>query len=109
MEDLLRIAIQKFNEAVKKDVAIQTELEGVVRKVQIEVSDGKWYHFVLQNKQIENFGEGEIENPDIRIISDSTTIAGLLNKEIRPMKAWATRKLQIKASLSDLLRLKKFF
>ncbi|MCK4445415.1 MAG: SCP2 sterol-binding domain-containing protein [Thermoplasmata archaeon] len=109
MEDLLSGVIEKFNERVQVDEKLQRELEGVNRKVQIEVTDGKNYNFVLDNVRIENFAEGNIDSPDITIISDTDTIFGLFNKEIGPMKALATKKLRLKGSLSDMLKIRKLF
>jgi putative sterol carrier protein len=43
------------------------------------------------------------------VISSSETLRQLWTKELRPMKALATRKLQVKGSIEDLLRFKKFF
>lgn len=109
MEDLLTGAIDKFNEKVVTDEKLQKELDGLTRKVYIQVKDGKNYHFVLDDKKISGFGEGSIESPDITIISDTDTIFGLFNKQIGPMKALATKRLRIKGSLHDMLRIRKLF
>lgn len=109
MEELLTGAIDKFNKKVEKDEKLQKEFEGLTRKIFIEVTDGNNYHFVLDNKRITNFGEGDIESPDIKIISDTNTIVGLFNKEMGPMKALATKKLKLKGSLHDMLRIRKLF
>ncbi|MFQ5884327.1 MAG: SCP2 sterol-binding domain-containing protein [Thermoplasmata archaeon] len=109
LEELLTGAIDKFNKKVEKDEKLQKEFEGLTRKIFIEVTDGNNYHFVLDNKRITNFGEGDIESPDIKIISDTNTIVGLFNKEMGPMKALATKKLKLKGSLHDMLRIRKLF
>lgn len=108
LEQTLRLAIEKFNAKVKEDAHLQRELEGIVRSVQIEIIDGKSYHFLLENKEIKKFSEGTIENANIRIIIDTATMIGIINKEISPIKAYATRKLRIKASILDLMKLQKF-
>lgn len=109
MEELLTGAIDKFNKKIEKDEKLEKEFEGLTRKIFIEVTDGKDYHFILDNKRITDFGEGDIESPDITIISDTNTIVGLFSKEIGPMKALATKKLKLKGSLHDMLRIRKLF
>lgn len=109
MEELLLGVIEKFNERAETDTKLRKELEGIRRNIQIEVTDGKNYNFVLDNIKISNFAEGDMETPDITIISDTETIFGLFNREIGPMKALATKKLRVQGSLSDMLRIRKLF
>lgn len=109
MKDLLERAVTRFNEKAQTDAKLQKELEGVERTVLIDLKDGPKYSFVLKDKRIGDVAEAPIDGPDITIISDTSTLAALLNKEMGPMKAYATQKLKIKASLEDVLRLRKFF
>ena len=101
-------AIERFNKKCKTDEKLRKELKDVIRNVNIEITDDKNYHFILQNANISDFDEGVVEKPDITIISDKETINGLMKKEISPFKAYATGKIKIKGSLMDLLKLKEF-
>lgn len=109
MKELLEEAISKFNEKARTDPKLQAELEGIERKVLVDCKDGPKFNFVLKEKQIGSLLEGPIENPDVTILSDSATLTSLLKKEMGPMKAYALQKLKVKASLDDVLRLRKFF
>ena len=109
IEDLINGAIGKFNAKVEKDTVLQRELEGMSRTVQVELKDGKSFCFSLQNNKMGDLHEGRLESPDIKIVSDEATLSGLLAGTVRPMKAWATKKVQFKASLEDLMRIRKFF
>lgn len=109
VEQLLREIIGKFNEKVAQDQELETELKDVRKMIQVEVQDGDWYHFVLENARVGEPQKGATESPDVRIIASSETLSKLWSKELRVMKAIATRKLQVKGSIEDLLRLKKFF
>ncbi|MBX8637638.1 MAG: SCP2 sterol-binding domain-containing protein [Thermoplasmata archaeon] len=109
IEDLINGAISKFNSRVEKDPVLQKELEGMTRTVQVELKDGKSFCFSLQKNRMGDLHEGRLENPDIKIVSDEATLSGLLTGTVRPMKAWATKKVQFKASLEDLMRIRKFF
>lgn len=101
--------IDRFNKRAAEDAELAKELEGISKKVQVELSDGSFYNFSLANKRIDPLAEGPINEPDIRIITDRATLIGVLRKEIKVMKAWATRKVQIKGSFQDLMRFRKFF
>ncbi|MFQ6107341.1 MAG: SCP2 sterol-binding domain-containing protein [Thermoplasmata archaeon] len=109
MKMLFTDAIRKFNERARTDEKLKKELKGITRKIQIDVADGEDYNFVLRDLQISDLCEGRIESPDIVIGASTETFTALLAKEMGPMKAIATRKLKIKASLEDMFRLRKFF
>jgi putative sterol carrier protein len=106
---LINGTIDRFNKRVSEDEDLRKELEGLTKRVQVELSDGGTYNFILNEKHIDPVGSGPITEPDIRILSDTATLSGVLKKEIKPMKAWATRKIQIKGSFSDLMKFRKFF
>lgn len=109
MKDLLEQAIAKFNARANADEKLRRELDGVERKILVELKDGTRFHFLLRDRQIGPVGDGPVDAPDITIQSDAATLAALLRRETGPMKAMATQKLKVKASLEDLLRLRKFF
>ena len=109
MKDLIEAAIQKFNERAGADEKLAKELEGIERKILVDLRDGPKYSFVLKDRRIGPLAEGGIESPDVTILSDTATLTALLRREIGPMKAYATQKLKVKASLDDVLRLRKFF
>ena len=109
MKDILQHAIDQFNERIKSDEKIQQDLENMNRSVQIELGEGEpSYYFKIEGASVSDLVEGETPDPDIRIISDPETLRGLMNREIGVMKAWATKKLQVKGNLEDILRIRKF-
>lgn len=110
MKDLLNEQLARFNERIKTDEKLQKEMEGIERKIQIEITDQGSYYTILKEKQAGELQDGIIDNPDIVITTDSETIKGLINKEISPIKAFlVTKQLKVKASLEDKLRLRKLF
>lgn len=106
---LINHTIERFNTRASEDAELAKELEGLTKRVQVELSDGDMYNFTLKEKHVDPVAAGPITEPDLRIISDTATLKGVLKKEIRPMKAWATRKIQIKGSFQDLMKFRKFF
>lgn len=109
MRELLEQAISKFNEKARTNEKLQADLDGIERKVFVDCKDGPKFNFLLKDKRIGPLAEGPVDAPDVTILSDSATLTALLKKEMGPMKAYATQKLKIKASLEDVLRLRKFF
>lgn len=109
MEELLKGVIEKFNEKCKTDKDLQKNLKYLKRTVQIEIAGGNSYKFTLQDCHISDFSVGTIEKPDVHISSDAETMKKLINKEMTAIKAYALKKIRIKASLEDLLMLRKFF
>ncbi len=104
----LQDLVNKFNEKVEKDDKLRSELKGVDRKVLIDLESEK-YNFRLQNEKVSDLQTGEISDPDITILSDPVTIEGLISGKIKPMKALALRKLKLKGSIDDMLRLRNLF
>jgi putative sterol carrier protein len=110
VEELLREAIDKFNSRVKEDPELARELQGVAKTIQVEVEEGDWYHFILKDAAVDGPHKGAASTtPDIRIIASAETLTRLWTKELRVMKAIVTKQLQVKGSMEDLLRLRRFF
>ncbi len=109
VEEYFNTAIEEFNKKGESDPKLKQEMAGIHRIVQIEVSDGDTYNFVLDNAHVSGLQKGPVPNPDIRVIGSTETFDLLWKRELRPMKALALRKIQVKASLEDMLRLRKFF
>jgi putative sterol carrier protein len=51
--------------------------------------------------------EGKPEKTNIKITTDSATWIGIMNGEISGMKAYTAKKLKVKGSMPDLLKLQK--
>jgi len=109
MRALLEEAIDKFNKRAAEDAKLQKELDGKVRRVSIDIDDGTSYNFTLRDKRIGELVEGSLDQADIRVRSTGAVLTGILKKEIKPLKAYLTKKVKFEASLEDLLTLKKFF
>ena len=108
VKQLLEDTIARFHERVATDEALQNELAGINKKVNVNLVTEK-YHFVIDNKRVVDFGEGLLECPDIVIESDPQTVEDLFSGKMKIMKAWALRKIKVKGSMEDVMRLRKFF
>ncbi len=109
VEALLKETIDRFNKKADGDPKLKAELQGIRKVIQVEVTDGEQYHFTLENAHVGELNKGAAQTPDIRVIASSETLHQLRSGELRVMKAYATRRLQVKGSIDDLLRMRKFF
>jgi putative sterol carrier protein len=108
VKDLLEETIAKFNAKVEKDDNLQKELECVKKKANVDLGTES-YSFELSCSKIHSLREGLVPDADIVIISDPKTVEDLIKGDMKPMKAWALKKIKIKGSLEDVMRLRKFF
>ena len=102
-------AIDRFNAKAKEEPELAEQLHGVTKLIQVELEEGDVYHFRLENGSVDGLHRGGAENPDIRVIASADTLRRLWSRELRVMKALVTKKLQVKGSMEDLLRLRRFF
>jgi len=109
LRGLITSAIDKFNCKAKNDDKLKAQLEGMDRRILIEFHDCTPCHMHLKDLQIQDFADGNIDPAEVKVITDQATMKGLLKKEVNAMKAYATGKIKFKASLTDLLTLKKLF
>jgi putative sterol carrier protein len=108
VKELLQQTIDKFNQKADSDPKLRKELEGVEKRVNVDLESEK-YQFQMKDCHAGNFKEGLQENADITILSDPQTVEDLINGKMKVMKAWATKKIRIKGSLEDVMRLRKLF
>ncbi len=110
VEETLRSAMAKFNEKARTDQKLASEIKGMKKVIQFEITDtGESFHFLLENQKVGGLTKGQVENADIRVICAAEVVQQVYTGELRPMKAIATRKIQVKAKLEDMLTLRKFF
>jgi len=107
-KDHLLNAIDKFNAKMHCDAQLRDEVGPLVKKVNIDLGT-EHYSFLLKDSCIACLDDGLLECPDIVVCSDPKTIDALFTGKMKPMKAWALRKVVIKGSLEDVMKLRKFF
>ena len=58
---------------------------------------------------LESFTESDNTDKDLVVTATSEVLLALISKEMSPIKAYMTGELKVKASLTDMLLLKKLF
>ncbi|MHA1994068.1 MAG: SCP2 sterol-binding domain-containing protein [Candidatus Hodarchaeales archaeon] len=67
----------------------------------------KTFYFNIEAGNPNEIIEGDPEKAHIKIITDSVTWVGVMKGEIGGMKAYTSKKLKVKGSMPDLLKLQK--
>ena len=107
--DLLEDMVNKFNKKVDDSEKLFEKLKEVSRTIQIELDETIFYHMRMINGKIVQILPEAVKEPDIpdlRILTDSQTFQGILEKTVKPLKAYALKKIKIKGALKDRLLLK---
>ena len=106
-QPLLEFMNEKLAEGLEREKT-QEALEGWERRVLLTLKGGLQFHFIVKDGNITIF-EGPIDDHDMRIESDETTIRKLFNEEMGAAAALLKRKLKVKGSASDLMKLRHIF
>ena len=86
----------------------QQALDGWERRAYLKLKGGGEYHFIVKDNNIEIF-EGPIDDFDMKIESDEITIRKLFLEQMGAAAALLKRKLKVKGSASDLMKLRHIF
>ena len=107
--DLLDEKVIEFNSRIDGEPEFSKMIEGKNRTICICVSDGDNYSTKLESMRIEDFVKTENTDADLVVTANSEVLTGLINREISPIKAYMSGDLKVKASLTDMLLLKRLF
>tara|TARA_B100000029_G_C16848612_1_gene694640 strand:- start:87 stop:425 length:339 start_codon:yes stop_codon:yes gene_type:complete len=109
IKQVLEKKVSEFNTKIKDEPKFSNVIEGKERSICICVSNGDNYITNLKNMHLETFIESNDTEKDLVITASSEVLLALINKEMSPIKAYMTGDLKVKASLTDMLLLKKLF
>ena len=107
--DLLDEKVIEFNSRIDGEPDFSKMIEGKNRTICICVSDGDNYSTKLESMRIEDFVKTENTDADLVVTANSEVLTGLIKREISPIKAYMSGDLKVKASLTDMLLLKRLF
>ena len=105
--DLLGLMRERIVIGLTREKTMEA-IDGWERTALLILEDGSMYNFVVKDNDI-TVNEGEIRDPDMTIKSDEDTIRKLFLEEMRAESAIIKRKLKVKGSTRDLLKIRKIF
>jgi len=109
IKQVLEKKVSEFNTRVKDEPKFSNVIEGKERSICICVSDGDNYITNLKDMHLDAFIVSKDTDKDLVVTASSEVLLALINKEMSPIKAYMTGELKVKASLTDMLLLKKLF
>ena len=106
---LLNDKVLEFNSKIKDEPGTAKMIEGKNRTICISISDGDNYYSRLENLRLGDFSTTEDTSADLNVTASSEILEALISKTMSPIKAYMKGDLKVKASLMDMLLLKKLF
>lgn len=106
-DELLELMQEKLAEGLEKEKTKEA-IHDWERTVLLTLKNGSVYHFLVADNTITILA-GSIDNPDMQIQSDADTIRKLFLEETSAASALLKRKLKIKGSTSDLMKIRHIF
>ena len=88
--------------------AVQASLKGFTRTLQFKFTDTNesWLIKAVDGKEA-SLSQEAVEKPDILVTISSDILAGIMDKKVNGTTAYMQRKIQVKGSMEDLMKLQK--
>ena len=51
--------------------------------------------------------EKSVDNPDVRVTTNTDVLAGIMDRKVNPITAYMTRKIKVQGAQEDLMKLQK--
>ncbi len=106
-KEVLEKLVQKFRKKIDEDESLKEDIKDFERDIQVDFDSGNHYNTSLESGEVGEIQEGPIEDSDITIATDVGTLDDLLEGEVGAMQAYASNKIKVDASLTDMLKFKK--
>ncbi len=106
-QDLLELMRERIAIGLEREKTMEA-IDGWERTAHLKLKEGSEYHFIVKDNTI-TVHEGPVEEPDMSIQSDEETIRKLFLEEMSAASALLKRKLKVKGSASDLMKIRHIF
>lgn len=107
IREMIQGLMDRFNERAGDDQKFAEFWKDKVRRISIEFTDGETFGMTLRDGRLVDLDIRTEADPDIRIITTTECFRDLIGRRIHPMKALALRRLRVKASIEDMLAIRK--
>jgi putative sterol carrier protein len=87
---------------------VQTSLKGFTRVILFRFTDTRedWLIRTVDGKEA-SLEKASLANPDLVVTTTTEVLTGVMDRRINGMAAYMGRKIQVKGSMDDLMRLQK--
>ena len=103
VEECVQRMEESFRRRYETNPDLRRKLEGKTRIIQLTLTDGHGYYFHIENGNLAAVQHGIHARPDAIVTVSKHDLLAVFNGEIKPMQAYLSGKVRVKASLSDML------
>ncbi len=103
-EDIQKM-IGKFERRMAKDPEAKEKVKEIKKTINIDLGEEK-YSFKVEDSAVHDFTNSALDEADITLITTPENLHLLVEGELRPMRAYVTRKIVIKGKIEDIMHLK---
>ena len=103
-EDIQKM-IGKFERRMAKDPEAREKVKEIKKTINIDLGEEK-YSFKVEDSAVHDFTNSALDEADITLITTPENLHLLVEGELRPMRAYVTRKIVIKGKIEDIMHLK---
>jgi putative sterol carrier protein len=88
--------------------SIQESFKGFTKKVMFDFTDTKEQYVlsVVDGKQA-SVEKAAVQGADVVVTISTDTLAGIMNRTTNPVTAYMMRKIKVKGSMDDMMKLQK--
>lgn len=114
LEERIRELVDKANRKMESDEKMRESVKNLTKTFNVVLTgetpeQNENYSFRLENARISDLKTEAAEKADVTLKCSIENMVKLLDGDLRPMKAYVTKKISISGSIQDLMVLKKFF
>ncbi len=100
---LLSMLKEKFNEP-----SIQETFKGFTKKIMFDFTDTKEQYVIsVEDGKTATLDKAAAGNADVVVTTTTDILAGIMNKTVNPVTSYVMRRLKVKGSMEDLMKLQK--
>lgn len=108
VEPMILRMIEKFEHRVERDENVREKVMPVNKTVNIDLGEEK-YSFRVKDAAVHDYKTELLESADITVTTTPEYLTQLVEGDLRPMKAYVTKRVQIKGKIQDIWHLKSLF
>jgi putative sterol carrier protein len=106
-DELLTLMQERIAIGLEREKTMEA-IDGWERTALLMLKEGTEYHFIVKDNNI-TVHTGGLDEPDMKIQSDEDTIRKLFLEEMSAASALLKRKLKVKGSAGDLMKIRHIF
>jgi len=93
----------RFNEP-----AIQENFKGFTKKIMFDFTDTKELYLIsVEDGKTATLEKVAVGSADVMVTTSTEILSGIMNKTVNPVTSYVMRKIKVKGSMDDLMKLQK--